>query len=219
MLRLILHSRAWWLLLYCGLSTVCASNPTNSQVSWGEYTSTEVAEASSEQELERSLQEFDEKILRELEQTQQQRQENARQKSALRSDAELESEQGVDEGEGEGEGEAQQNAGADGEQGNEAGNETAHSTGQQSSAFEVDEETAQQSGVNAGQTDSTSRAGEASSTTQTATLPSGDDDDVIARQLREAAEAETDPEIKEKLWQEYRKYKNQQGTSASQTVP
>jgi hypothetical protein len=34
-----------------------------------------------------------------------------------------------------------------------------------------------------------------------------DDDDVVARQLREAAEQETDPEVKEKLWEEYRKYK------------
>ncbi len=33
------------------------------------------------------------------------------------------------------------------------------------------------------------------------------DDDIVARQLREAAEKETDPELKEKLWQEYDKYK------------
>lgn len=33
------------------------------------------------------------------------------------------------------------------------------------------------------------------------------DDDIVARQLREAAEKETDPELKEKLWQEYRKYR------------
>lgn len=33
------------------------------------------------------------------------------------------------------------------------------------------------------------------------------DDDVVARQLREAAEKETDPEVKKKLWEEYRKYK------------
>jgi hypothetical protein len=33
------------------------------------------------------------------------------------------------------------------------------------------------------------------------------DDDIVARQLREAAEKETDPVLKEKLWQEYRKYK------------
>ncbi len=41
--------------------------------------------------------------------------------------------------------------------------------------------------------------------------PGGDklhgDDDIVARQLREAAEKETDPELKEKLWLEYRKYK------------
>lgn len=35
----------------------------------------------------------------------------------------------------------------------------------------------------------------------------GVDDDVVARQLREAAEKESDPTLKEKLWAEYRKYK------------
>lgn len=35
------------------------------------------------------------------------------------------------------------------------------------------------------------------------------DDDVVARQLREAAERETDPELREKLWEEYRRYKGQ----------
>lgn len=34
------------------------------------------------------------------------------------------------------------------------------------------------------------------------------DDDVVARQLREAAEAETDQLLKEQLWEEYKKYKN-----------
>lgn len=33
------------------------------------------------------------------------------------------------------------------------------------------------------------------------------DDDIIARQLREAAMKERDPELREKLWDEYRKYK------------
>lgn len=42
-----------------------------------------------------------------------------------------------------------------------------------------------------------------------ADIPSGDDDDVVARQIREAAMREQDPELREKLWQEYRKYKNQ----------
>ena len=38
-------------------------------------------------------------------------------------------------------------------------------------------------------------------------IPDATDDDVIARQLREAAMQETDPELKEKLWEEYRRYK------------
>jgi hypothetical protein len=33
------------------------------------------------------------------------------------------------------------------------------------------------------------------------------DDDIIARRLRRAAENETDPELREKLWDEYRDYK------------
>ena len=33
------------------------------------------------------------------------------------------------------------------------------------------------------------------------------DDDIIARQLREAALAEEDPELRDRLWAEYRKYK------------
>jgi len=35
----------------------------------------------------------------------------------------------------------------------------------------------------------------------------GNDDDVIARQLREAAQSEADPALREKLWAEYRAYK------------
>lgn len=37
-------------------------------------------------------------------------------------------------------------------------------------------------------------------------IPSGRDDDVVARQLREAAMSEPDPELREKLWDEYRRY-------------
>jgi len=44
---------------------------------------------------------------------------------------------------------------------------------------------------------------------QQAKRPSGSeqDDDIVARQLREAAEKETDPELKKKLWKEYEDYK------------
>jgi hypothetical protein len=37
--------------------------------------------------------------------------------------------------------------------------------------------------------------------------PDGSDDDVVARQLREAAEKEPDPVLQKKIWEEYRKYK------------
>jgi len=39
----------------------------------------------------------------------------------------------------------------------------------------------------------------------------GHDDDVVARQLREAAMNEKDPAIRERLWDEYRKYKKSRG--------
>jgi len=46
----------------------------------------------------------------------------------------------------------------------------------------------------------------------------GSDDDIIARQLREAAMTEEDPELREKLWQEYRDYKaSVAGQSSSST--
>ncbi|MCK5359615.1 MAG: hypothetical protein KAJ95_03265, partial [Gammaproteobacteria bacterium] len=41
-----------------------------------------------------------------------------------------------------------------------------------------------------------------------ADIPDGSNDDVVARQIREAAEKETDPELKKKLWDEYRRYKS-----------
>jgi hypothetical protein len=38
-------------------------------------------------------------------------------------------------------------------------------------------------------------------------IPDGRNDDIVARQLREAAMKETDPELRERLWEEYRQYK------------
>ena len=52
--------------------------------------------------------------------------------------------------------------------------------------------------------------GESTSTGQRDQPPAADDDDIVARQLREAAENESDPELREKLWQEYRRYKANQ---------
>lgn len=63
-----------------------------------------------------------------------------------------------------------------------------------------------------GAADSSTGAGDAGDDSdQPADIPDGSDDDVVARQLREAAEKEADPELKAKLWEEYRRYKR--GTS------
>ncbi|HLG53580.1 MAG TPA: hypothetical protein VI339_06715 [Steroidobacteraceae bacterium] len=40
-----------------------------------------------------------------------------------------------------------------------------------------------------------------------ADIPDGRDDDIVARQIREAAIKETDPELRAALWEEYRRYK------------
>lgn len=50
-------------------------------------------------------------------------------------------------------------------------------------------------------------AGGAGPTDVPADIPDGRDDDIVARQLREAAMKETDPELRERLWEEYRQYK------------
>ena len=61
--------------------------------------------------------------------------------------------------------------------------------------------------------DQTSKSGEAVAAEEVGDpLPNIPDDirkdDIVARQIREAAENESDPELREKLWEEYRKYKN-----------
>ena len=38
-------------------------------------------------------------------------------------------------------------------------------------------------------------------------IPSPQGDDIVAKQLREAAMAEQDPDLKAKLWEEYKRYK------------
>jgi len=50
-------------------------------------------------------------------------------------------------------------------------------------------------------------AGGSGPNTVPADIPDGRDDDIVARQLREAAMKETDPELRERLWEEYRQYK------------
>ena len=39
-------------------------------------------------------------------------------------------------------------------------------------------------------------------------IPDPQGDDIVAQQLREAAIAETDPDLRDKLWEEYKRYKS-----------
>ena len=221
-----------WLLVFIvcsGISVASASNPTNIPVTLEVYDSSKIEpvnvleipdsstmtkSASSdnyEQDLERSLQEFDEKLLRELEQAQQERQESARQKAAVRSDAELEAE-------AETESDAGDDASGESAGDTEESSKTAGSDGQEGSSEEkLPEQT--ETTNSADLVESSSPIEEGTATAPKVTTPDGDDNDVIARQLREAAEAETDPKVKEKLWAEYRKYKNQQSPSAAPPAP
>lgn len=153
----------------------------------GEQTSAERA-ATMDAELGTSLGEFDEMLLREQER--------------VKADAPR-SEAGGSAGAG----------GAGGGQGQAGGGEG----GRTAEAGESGEPTAgadqSSSGAEGGLPPSGAAGGRGSQTTaggQPADIPDGSDDDLVARQMREAAEKETDPELKKKLWEEYRKYK--QGT-------
>lgn len=53
-------------------------------------------------------------------------------------------------------------------------------------------------------------SGKASDVRPPADIPDGHDDDIVARQIREAAMKEKDPKLRAKLWDEYRKYKKSQ---------
>ncbi len=81
---------------------------------------------------------------------------------------------------------------------------TETSTSPESVSTISDESTSQQTSDNTPITSSHS-AGPNGKTPED--IPAADNDDVIAAQIRLAAEIEKDPDKKEKLWNEYRKYK------------
>jgi hypothetical protein len=169
------------------------------------------------QELEQSLAAFDDMLLREIEQSRVQSelkmkklaQEAARAAKSLREQGQMqgsaESEEGLKEGQSAegagnetGEMDADREGGQEGVEGASGGK--ASSANQQTTGGGVDlarSPTKQQQGAMTGGEDESGDA--ASVRTQ--------DDDIVARQLREAAEKETDPELKAKLWKEYRDYK------------
>ena len=153
-------------------------------------------------ELGRSISEFDEKLLRE--------QRELAEKARPASTGERGSGSSGEAGEGEGRQAGSEADGKSAQSGAESGQQAGGESGQQAGAGERGEA----GGQGAEGNDQMASAGGASDggrhTGHAATppdIPDGKDDDIVARQLREAAESEQDPELREKLWEEYRKYK------------
>lgn len=93
---------------------------------------------------------------------------------------------------------------------NTSGSESAE--GSEETAAQGQETTQAQQGTAGSKSASTETAdqGGQGSSREKQDRPRTEDDDIVARQLREAAENETDPELKEKLWKEYDEYKKNQ---------
>jgi hypothetical protein len=137
---------------------------------------------------------FDDRMRKEQEAVSQER--AARGGGSAGGSATAESEAGTaGEGDEQGSGKAASGQGPGAGQGGEAG-------GRGESAGEQSGEQGGGGGVGGG-----GPLGGAGPNTAPADIPDGRDDDIVARQLREAAMKETDPELRERLWEEYRQYK------------
>jgi hypothetical protein len=170
--------------------------------------------ASLDGQLGASLSEFDELLLREME--------DLKRKQSGSPDTAA----GSGSGEGENQSESQGESSSTASGGAESGDSGLSGTGAQQQGAEQQGEEQQQGGEVAARSEQNSQqqgAGNAGSregkddstgTGRRDQPPAADDDDIVARQLREAAENESDPELREKLWQEYRRYKANQTTQS-----
>jgi len=157
--------------------------------------------AAANRRMDESLGTFDEEIRKERERLARERDANASGDSGAAGEAEDESGSG-----GEGEGQGSKSGGSEESGSSDSGGAEGNSDGGMRSEGS--------GGTGASGGGGTGSGGSKGSGPSTApkNIPDGRDDDVIARQIREAAEKETDPELREKLWQEYVEYKkNVQG--------
>lgn len=139
-----------------------------------------------DKKLDESLSEFDALILKEQEILEKRR------------------EEGAAAGAGGGAGKAEVGGGAEGGEDGEEAAETAEGSGgspDRPSGEEVASEATEE------EASSESETAEVSNGRIPPDVGDGSDDDIVARQLREAAMKEEDPELREKLWDEYRAYK------------
>lgn len=157
-------------------------------------------------ELGSSLSEFDEKLLREQEELA----EKSRAASTGESGDNQEPGAGASAKAGEGQGEKTQGESKDGTGKNDG--ESAAESGEKTGDSEQQAPDSADGNDSAGGNDKVASTGSAggdkTKTSTPADIPDGRDDDIVARQLREAAENEQDPELRDKLWEEYRNYKN-----------
>jgi len=162
--------------------------------------------AALDAELGSSLSGFDEKLLRE----QREIDEKSRSASTGESGAETGGGAGEDgkgtEGEGQGQGKGATSDSADSAtEPAPEGDESAGQSGQESvggKTQEADGKSNEQVATAGGSGDKPAK------NAPPPDIADGKDDDIVARQLREAAENEQDPELRDKLWEEYRNYKN-----------
>ena len=170
-----------------------AVSSRSAQVSFPQEKTEDERVAALEDQLRSSMSEFDELLLREMEELERKR-----------------SSAGDPGSDGTGSG---QDSGGTSESGEETGSESAAGSEQQESGSDQQgqEQTASRT-TETGQQQSGSHGG-GQNTDPTGSKvkrdgpPDEGDDDIVARQLREAAENETDPVLREKLWEEYRRYK------------
>ena len=169
-----------------------------------------------DQEFNRSLAAFDDMLLREIEQSRVQSdlrmkqlaQEAARAAKSLRDQGRMEGSEGAEKGTQEG-----QSSGGSGNETGEMKNDRQGQNQQEGGTLGDKDAAASQEASGQG-TDMARAQKKGKGTPSGESGPPGDDDnlntqddDIVARQLREAAEKESDPELKEKLWKEYREYK------------
>ncbi len=154
--------------------------------------------AGLEGQLGKSMSEFDELLLREMDELQRKRSGSPDESGGS----------GTADGEGEGATSADGGAEPDGRQGSRQGQEQIGNEQPQGEEVASQAEPGeQQTGAHGGSRQS---GADGSRTATRDAPPSAGDDDIVARQLREAAEQETDPVLREKLWEEYRRYKEKQ---------
>jgi hypothetical protein len=155
-----------------------------------------------DRELDESLTAFDEMLLRELDKI---RTESADKMRDLAEEATAAAERLKEKGMGEGDSSGEE--ASSGEEMSEAGEVKTESDKSGMSSEKGGKETQT---ATTGNPQGGARGGQGqgpASTQKEPRRPSGYDDDIVARQIREAAEKETDPVLKEKLWKEYEDYK------------